>query len=587
MIKIVTGKIHSYKTTRLIQHYLLTRTGDGFVSIKFMKESVVSHYDLQRLSTGETFPFVIRENEILPVHNVRCQIGPYCFLESGFQIVEASILEMIDKGVSPIYLDEIGLLEREEKGFSKLFQTLIDRGTDLCVVIRKDILPEILKRYHIKDYEIIGDSMYDIAIINGNVWMNHGYARTNIYVQNDRIVNISNEVFEASEVIDVKGDLVMPGLIDPHVHFKLNLGPIQSRDDFFHGSKQAALGGVSIYIDFLDPVDNPEDLEKAYYQRKSEVEQSYVDYFFHATLKQPKCDLEEFVKKMLSLKIYSLKVFTTYSDSGRRTDDKAIIELLKLSEMYHFLLLVHAENDYLIDLNTIYTYLDLPNSRPSEAEVIEALKLASYVRQYGGFLYMVHVSSGQTIQALMSEYSDIINTKFFIESCPQYFYFTRDDLLTEKGYLYTFAPPVRTKEEQQLLKRHIDSIYGIGTDHCAFHQEDKMNLPLYKMPLGIGGIEFSFDMMYAMFGDKVINKMSENIAKLYPNCQFTGSMNVGNFANIFVYHLEENTISLSHGSANYSLYKDKARKGYVRHHMVRGKWVLKNNNLCKPIGEEI
>jgi len=529
MIKIVTGKIHSYKTTRLIQHYLLTRTGDGFVSIKFMKESVVSHYDLQRLSTGETFPFVIRENEILPVHNVRCQIGPYCFLESGFQIVEASILEMIDKGVSPIYLDEIGLLEREEKGFSKLFQTLIDRGTDLCVVIRKDILPEILKRYHIKDYEIIGDSMYDIAIINGNVWMNHGYARTNIYVQNDRIVNISNEVFEASEVIDVKGDLVMPGLIDPHVHFKLNLGPIQSRDDFFHGSKQAALGGVSIY----------------------------------------------------------LKVFTTYSDSGRRTDDKAIIELLKLSEMYHFLLLVHAENDYLIDLNTIYTYLDLPNSRPSEAEVIEALKLASYVRQYGGFLYMVHVSSGQTIQALMSEYSDIINTKFFIESCPQYFYFTRDDLLTEKGYLYTFAPPVRTKEEQQLLKRHIDSIYGIGTDHCAFHQEDKMNLPLYKMPLGIGGIEFSFDMMYAMFGDKVINKMSENIAKLYPNCQFTGSMNVGNFANIFVYHLEENTISLSHGSANYSLYKDKARKGYVRHHMVRGKWVLKNNNLCKPIGEEI
>jgi dihydropyrimidinase len=429
--------------------------------------------------------------------------------------------------------------------------------------------------------------MFDKAMIHGKVWMRQEFHEMNVYINDNQIVKLSSELFPAKETIDVNGDLILPGLIDPHVHFDLDLGFIRSRDDFISGSRQAAFGGISTYIDFLDPVDNPEDLEKAYLKRKAEVKGSYVDYFFHATIKNPQCDLELFVQKMLSLNIRSLKLFTTYSDSNRRTYDKDIIELLKLSEKYHFLLLAHIENDDLIHVDSYDTYYDLLTSRPSVSETKESLKLAGYVEEYGGYLYMVHLSSGETIKKLMNEYPHLINQRFYIESCPHYFVFSNENVISDDGYLLTLAPPLRTRSEQKLLKKHIQDIYTIGTDHCAFNKEDKMNRPLMKTPIGIGGIEYSFDMMYHLFGEQVIDKMSKNIAKLYPCLDRYGEIEEGYFANLIVYHLEDNIISESHGQTNYSLYINLKRKGYLVHHLLKGQWVIKNQKLLNPIGKEI
>lgn len=429
--------------------------------------------------------------------------------------------------------------------------------------------------------------MFDKAVINGKVWIDDDYQMQHIYINQDKIVKLSKEIFPAKEVLDVSGDLVFPGLIDPHVHFDLDLGKIRSKDNFLSGSRQAAYGGISAYIDFLEPVDNPEDLEIAYRLRQAEVKSSYVDYFFHATIKDPKCHLETFVKKMLELNIHSLKLFTTYSDSNRRTYDEDIIELLKLSEKYKFLLLVHIESDEMISLDSYYSYYDLLKSRPSISETSEAVKLAGYVETYGGYLYMVHLSSGQTIKRLLNTFPDLINKRFFIESCPHYFYFSNQDVVTRQGYLYTLAPPLRPLEEQALLKQYIDEILCIGTDHCAFNAEDKMNLPLIKMPLGIGGIEFSFDMMYQMFGEKVISKMSKNIAGLYHKLSGYGSIKEGSYANLFVYHLEDNQIDDLHGDTDYSVYQGQTRKGQIIHHLLRGQFVLKDKALVRALGKEL
>ncbi len=429
--------------------------------------------------------------------------------------------------------------------------------------------------------------MYDLAIVNGKVWIDDDFVSTNVYLQGDKIAKITDEYLNAHESLDVHNDFVMPGLIDPHVHFDLDLGSIHSRDDFLSGSRQAVYGGITTYIDFLDPVDNPDDLELAYKKRKQDVEKSYVDYFFHATIKNPQCDLEDFVKKMLSLNMRSLKVFTTYSDSNRRTYDKDIIELLKLSEQYKFLLLVHIENDELINLNSKFLYKELLKSRPSLAEEKEALKLAGYVREFGGYLYMVHLSSGKTLEKLKNQFADIMNKKFFIESCPQYFLFTNDFLEKEDGYLYTLAPPLRTREERKSLRNQFKDIYSIGTDHCSFNKADKINLPLFKMPLGIGGIEFSFDMMYGLFGQEVINKMSKNISKLYEKLSQQGRIIEGNLGNLVVYHLEDSVIESHHGKTDHCLYLGRKRNGYFVHSLLRGRYILKDRKLLEPIGKEL
>lgn len=428
--------------------------------------------------------------------------------------------------------------------------------------------------------------MYDLAIINGKVFRNQKFEQVNIYVKNEKIEKITSEILESSHTIDANNLEVLPGVIDPHVHFELDLGWIKSVDDFYYGSEAAIYGGVTSIIDFLEPVDNEIDLERVYYERLEQAKKSMVDYTFHATIKNPKCDLEVFVKKMMSLGMYTLKLFTTYSDSNRRTYDQEIYELLKLSNKYHFLLLAHIENDEMINLDKTYDFHDLPISRPRLSETTEALKIASFVRETKGYLYMVHLSSGKTLDALIESYQDILHTHFFVESCPQYFTFTEDKLYSKTGYLYTFAPPLRPKEDLERLFKNIKDVDTIGTDHCAFMKKDKIKEHLHQTPLGIGGIEFSLPMMRKHLGDDVIYKMTERVAHLQ-GLKHKGKIEVGYDADLVINYPVEHIVKEHHGYADYTVYQNMKVYGKPLIVMIRGHLVLDQGSIIYHQGKWI
>ena len=429
--------------------------------------------------------------------------------------------------------------------------------------------------------------MNDLLIKNGLVYLDGKWRKSNVAILGEKISYIGNEEKDAKELEDATNLKVIPGLIDPHVHFELNCGRLSSVDDFYYGSVCAAYGGVTTIVDFLDPTRNAEELEKSFYERLELAKKSLVDYHFHACIREPNGSLEEYVKKTVELGMRTIKLFTTYSDTHRRTYDKDIIELLKLSKKYDVMICAHIENDDLIDLRDSYTYKDLSLSRPSFSETSEALKLASYVKKYGGNFYMVHCSSGATLKALKEQYGDILNKNFYIESCPQYFIFNNSVLNREDGRLFTFAPPLRSERERQLLVANYKDVYAIGTDHCAFMKKDKDYPTLKGFPLGVGGIEHAFPLMYRRFGDEIIGKMSINTARVqdFPT---KGEIKVGLDADLAIFKDNDDlVVKENHGKCDYSIYEGQLIAGEFIHTIRRGRFILKDRKIINEVGKLI
>jgi len=429
--------------------------------------------------------------------------------------------------------------------------------------------------------------MYDLALVNGDVYFDNSFHKCNIYIKDGLIKRITPLHLKAEEEYDCLDSLVLPGIIDPHVHFQLDLGNISSRDDFQYGSRAAAFGGVTTIIDFISPASNKEELEENFYKRLEEASNSSIDYKLHACLKNPKGNVDEITSRMKELGMNTVKIFTTYSESNRQTFDAEIRELLIQSKEKDFLVTAHIEEDSLINNMFTFKYYDLPKSRPSKSETIGALKMAKLVEETGGNLYMVHLSSGQTLKKLKARYPDIINKNFIIESCPHYFVFSDNVLRQKDGYLYTCAPPLRPKSEVKLLRSLVNDVAVIGTDHCSFNSKDKNKKYLKDTPLGLGGIEHSFNVMYSLFGERIINKMTLNPAKIHKLYPQKGVIAEGSDADIFIYKLKEQKITKDHGFTDYDIYRGLKVKGEVVSTILRGKFIVRNGLFKNNKGQNL
>lgn len=146
--------------------------------------------------------------------------------------------------------------------------------------------------------------MYDLGIVGGKCYLFNSFEEKNVYLLDGKIAAISDQLLQAKEIYQAEGRLVLPGIIDPHVHFELK-GKTVSIDDFYQGSVCAAYGGVTTFIDFLDPIRQAKEFHHKLYTRLKLAEKSVVNYSFHATVAEPE-NVKEIVKKLDVLRWLSL-----------------------------------------------------------------------------------------------------------------------------------------------------------------------------------------------------------------------------------------------------------------------------------------
>ena len=415
--------------------------------------------------------------------------------------------------------------------------------------------------------------MFDIGILNGKVYLEGKWIEGNVYIQKERIAAISESFLPCRQEYDVKGKMVLPGLIDAHVHFALSVGKYTSKDDFYTGSKAAACAGITTYIDFLDPVKSAGEMEKAFVHRRQLAKNSVVDYGFHSTIAQPEEEAEKILQSIKPLGIPTVKLFTTYSSSKRRTYDNYIDELLHYSRDFSTRVLVHAENEELLREGPDIPVRDHEKARPAISEISEVLKLAEMARYREGLLYIVHTNCGTTVERVKQSYGELLHRSLILESCPHYFTLNSSRYETEQGYLYTMTPPLRSEEERKKLLENIDGIDVIATDHCPFTPEEKQRDFVAQIPMGIGGVSYSFYSMYKLFGEGIIDKFTLQPAKIHGLYPRKGTLLPGADADVIIF---DPSSQWTASEEEKNAYTGVQMQGKVCSTLSRGKFIVKD-----------
>lgn len=403
-------------------------------------------------------------------------------------------------------------------------------------------------------------------------------------------------------IIDAKGKYIMPGGIDAHTHLDMPFGGTVSSDDFFTGHKAAAFGGTTCHIDFALQ-SKGETLKKGVQDWKARAkDKAAVDYSFHIAVTDP---TQETIDEIPSLKdegVTSLKVFLAYKGVFQ-VDDTAFMSTMNKAAESGMLTMVHAENGDAIAVKTKellnagktdMKYHSVAHSEAIEAEAIN--RAVSFVEITGAPLYIVHIASGNGIEAVRKGRRK--GLPVMGETCVQYLFIT-DEALDQEGFegaKYICSPPPKKEEDKKAIWEGLtdNTLQTIATDHCPFWFDGTKEgrtpgkelgkASWDKVPNGVPGIEDRFPMTWhgavnsgKITPNKFVELISTNPAKIFGMYPKKGTIAVGSDADIVVFDPnKKHTISAEthHMNVDYNLYEGTTVTGWPEKVLVRGKLLV-------------
>jgi dihydropyrimidinase len=303
---------------------------------------------------------------------------------------------------------------------------------------------------------------------------------------------------EDAEVVEAAGKLITPGGVDPHTHFELPMFGTVSSDDHYTGHKAAAFGGTTTAIDFVSQ-DFPSFKQCVDAWHAKADAKAAIDFSFHMNLTNFDEKIAAGIPSLVDMGITSLKTFTAYN--GRlRLQDGEIFRALRVAREHGMLVLVHAENGDVIDLlvaDALAAGHKTPEwharTRPAWGAVEASLRAAALASQALAPLYIVHMNAGGEVDML--SYARQHGVQVMGETCPQYLFFTEDDLRRPDGAKWVCSPPMRTAADNARLWAGLKdgTLQTIGTDHCPFFFDGSQPIVYEGKKVAIPGKELGRD----------------------------------------------------------------------------------------------
>ncbi|MGM0380923.1 MAG: amidohydrolase family protein, partial [bacterium] len=253
---------------------------------------------------------------------------------------------------------------------------------------------------------------YDLKIENGTLYTGQEIREADIGIEGETIKKIEPDLpGEARRTIDASDRQVLPGAIDPHVHFNLELPllGITSRDDYITGARAAARGGLTMVIDYSEQQEDEKIIDSIERKVKEEMEdKSCIDYSVHGCVYHWSEQIVDELDELVARGFPTLKMFMIYSEEGWRAEEPALLQAMERAGETGATICVHCEND---DLLQYFTEKEAKNSKPGDAHALarsrpniveaSAIRRAIELCEYAeGRLYVVHTSTGEGAEAI-------------------------------------------------------------------------------------------------------------------------------------------------------------------------------------------
>ena len=429
-----------------------------------------------------------------------------------------------------------------------------------------------------------------LTIRNAGVVLPGNVQKTDVSVINGVINMIGSKIPEVGEVIDAEGLFLIPGIIDPQVHFREP--GADHKEDLHSGSCAAAAGGVTSFLDM--PNNNPPvtTIKRMSEKKQLAAEKSVVNYGFFIGATPDNLEELNAVEN-----VCGIKIFMGASTGDLLVDDPDILESIFANGTK--LIAVHAEDESILQENRrLMNGIDdvrIHSRIRDESAALSATKLAVRLSlKYQRRLHILHLTTEEEcdfLRTLPREHH--IST----EVCPQHLVLTSPECYEHLGTKAQMNPPIRTKRHTVALWQALkDGIIDcIATDHAP-HTLAEKEQPYGKSPSGMPGVETSLALMLDRVNrdlctlPEVVYWMSESPAKLY-KMHGKGRIEVGQDADLALIDMSlkrKVTNGKLHSRVNWSPFDGMELQGWPVRTIVNGQTVFLNGEVNKSVrGKEI
>lgn len=400
-----------------------------------------------------------------------------------------------------------------------------------------------------------------------------------IKIEDGKIVEIAKDIEASSgneEIIDARGKIVVPGLIDVHVHFR---DPGQThKEDLVTGSQAAIAGGFTSVVQMANTSPKIDSKEKIieHYKRARDLP---LKVFTVSALTRNFGDLE-----LVDMEENFKRGALAFTDDGiPNRNSKLILEAMNRAKELGAIISFHEEDPELIEQNGI-NHSEVSDKlgiygSPKIAETSFIARDVAMAIYTGAKISIQHISTGLGVDLV--KFGKEMGANIYAEVTPHHIALN-DSAVLEYGSLAKMNPPLRSEEDRLRIIEGLKegTIEIIATDHAPHTAEEKSK-EITKAPSGIIGLETSFSICYENLVltkeislMKLIELMSTNPARIYG--LEGGEISQGKIADLAIIDLEsEYKIDKYKSKSSNTPFKDKTLRGEVLYTISEGKIVFK------------